>query len=195
MTLEFLLISGIISAFCRYIIFKKRDVKRPITAFIPGINKYKLGKLVGSKKLGILNAIFFILLGITFIGCFGIELYIIQNYVYQITNPIDGVSESTIEALVPKDIANLAIGSKYALIGIAFASIVVWSIMMWKFTIQHGRNPWWIMLWTIIPVIPYVAFAASPVVVIDGKKYTTTRVEISETTSEKRRNKKNEKPT
>ena len=51
---------------------------------------------------------------------------------------------------------------------------------MWKFTIQQNRNPWWIMLWAIIPVIPYIVFANSSNVVIDGKKYVFKKVEVEE---------------
>ena len=38
----------------------------------------------------------------------------------------------------------------------------------------------------IIPIIPYIAFALSSTVVIDGKKYVTKRVEVEEVSAKKK---------
>lgn len=170
---------------CRAIIFSKRDV-RPIWAFVPGVNKYKLGKLSGCKKLAKLNAILHPLCIASFLFCFGYELWIIKEYAYAVQVPVNGIDYSKVEVLVPDDVALVAVWSKYFLIAVAAATITVWSMMMWKFTIQHDRNPWWIMLWAIIPIIPYVAFALSSTVVIDGKKYVTKRVEVEEVSTKKK---------
>lgn len=165
---------------CRIIIFNKHDISW-IKAIIPGVNKYQLGKLGGCKKLICwLNAIIHPLLCIYFFICFCIELWIIQTYSTEATIPYDTNIDSKIYVAVPKNIANIAIWSKYILIAIAIIALISWCIMMWKFTITHKKNTWWILLWAIIPVIPYCYFAASKDVIINGKRYTMKRVEISD---------------
>ena len=179
MTIGFILALTFVCIVCRCIIFKKRDIKI-IWGILPIVNKYKFGRIVGSKLIGILNAIFQTLVFLAFGFAFGLELWIIKNYSQEVKIPVNGTSSSTIQVYVPEDIANIAIWSKYILIGLAVIAIVMWSIMMWKFTIQQNRNPWWIMLWAIIPVIPYIVFANSSNVVIDGKKYVFKKVEVEE---------------
>lgn len=178
MDLGTVMLFQIICLICRCIIFKKRDIsiKR---ALMPAVNKYWLGKLVKSKKLGIMNAIAHTVFWLSFWFCFGLEMWIIQNYAAYIKVPTDNNAFSQIQVSLPPDIANLAVWSKYILIAIGIATIIFWCIMMWKFTIQHKRNPWWICLWTVIPIIPYIYFASiSDVVSIDGKRYSLQKVEI-----------------
>ena len=182
MTLGLLFILLIICVICRIIIFKKRDVK-PWQALIPAYNKYKLGRLAKAKKLGIINAIAHTVFDVFFIFCFTFEFWIITNYADYIQVPEDGVSDSVIRVAVPDTVANIAIYSKYILIILAIFTFVVWCMMMWKFTIAHKKSPWWILLWAVIPVIPYIYFAAiSDVLSIDGKRYSIqkTRVVIKE---------------
>lgn len=174
---------------CKAIIFARRDIKS-IWAFIPFINRYKLGKLTGSKRLAILHTILHPLFIFVFCASFGFELWIIKNYSYAIQIPEDGIDMSKIQVAVPQDIATFAVWSKYLLIFSAAIDLVVWCIMMWKFTIQHDKNPWWILLWAVIPAIPYATFAASSTVVIDGKRYTTKRIEVNENKSKKEKCKK-----
>lgn len=178
MTFGTVLIFSFICTICRCIIFKKRDVKW-YYSFIPGLNKYKLGMLVGSKKLALFNAFMHPFLSLYFFFCFAYELWIIMNYSTNIQVPYDGITDSVIQVEVPTSVANIAIWSKYFLILFAIITMIVWCMMMWKFTIQHNRNPWWILLWAIIPVIPYIYFAnISDVVSIDGKRYSIQKVEI-----------------
>lgn len=179
MTIGFIMALVCVCIACRCIIFKKHEVKW-IWGLVPGANKYKLGKIVNSKKLGLAVAITHVLLAITFTLCFGFEIWIIKTYTATIKIPVKDTTISKVEVVVPKDVANLAVWSKYVLIIIAAIALILWCILMWKFTIRHDRNPWWIMLWAIIPVIPYIAFASSQTVVIDGKKYKLQKVEITE---------------
>ena len=180
MELGIILVFMCISAVCRYFIFKKRDIKGWY-AFIPGVNKYKLGMLVKSKKLAIANSIMHVLFWIYFCMCLSLEVWIISKYAVRVTNSFDTNKISSIQVNVPESIANIAIWSKYILIALAIITLVVWCMMMWKFTIQHKRNPWWIILWAVIPVIPYIYFASiSDVVAIDGKRYSIKKVEIKE---------------
>jgi len=160
--------------------FKKRDlsVKK---AMLPGVNKYWIGRLVGNKKLGIANGIAQVGFWTYFWACFGYEIWLIQNYATYVTVPTDNNAFSRVEVALPENLANIAIWSKYILIAFAVVTIILWCIMMWKFTIQHKRNPWWICLWAVIPVIPYIYFAyISDVVSIDGKRYSIQKVEIKQ---------------
>lgn len=162
---------------CRGIIFKKRDYKWWYT-LIPGLNKYKLGKLVNSKKLAIWNCILHTLTYLSILFYMGLEFYMVSTYAESIQIPKDGVTDSTITIQVPESLAHFAMGTRYVIIAIGFITLIVWCMMMWRFTIQHKRNPWWIILWAVVPVIPYIAFAASPEVVINGKRYKLQRVEV-----------------
>lgn len=192
MTLGFILALCVICTICRAIIFKKHDIK-PLWAFIPIANKYKLGKMIGSKRLGILNAILHPLTQLTFLFCFGYEIWIIKEYSQTIKVPVDGFSDSAIDVLVPNDVAFIAVWSKYFLIAVAAISIIVWCIMMWKLTMQQERNPWWIMIWAIIPAIAYIFFAASSTVIVNGKKYITKKIEIEDYTAKQKPEKRKKK--
>lgn len=193
MTIELTLISMLTCTICLAIIFKKRDVS-PIWAFIPIANMTKFGKLVDSKKLGIATGIFKFLSRLIYIFVLGFEIYLMTEYAETATVPADALLDSTVEVAVPTTIAYTLIVARYAQIIITAVSIILFSILAWKFTIQHDRNPWWIMLWATASVIPYIVFAASSTVVIDGKQYTTTRVETKSTNkSIKTKEKKNKK--
>lgn len=181
MTLGTILIMQFIDMICRCIMFIRRDIKWKY-AVIPGVNKYWLGKLVKSKKLGIANAISHTLFWLYFWFCFGLEIWVLQNYSAYAYIPKDGTTQSMIQIALPDNLANILVWSKYLLIAFAVVTIILWSMMMWRFTIQHKRNPWWICLWAVIPVIPYIYFASiSDVVSIDGKRYSLQKVEIKDT--------------
>ena len=84
MTLGLILALYAACAVCRAIIFSKRDVK-PIWAFVPGVNKYKLGKLSGCKKLAKLNKYYkkkraYNIIEIRFINYMKSNLYIRIDY-------------------------------------------------------------------------------------------------------------------
>lgn len=178
MTLGTVMLLTLVCMICRCVIFKKRDIP-VIKAIIPGVNKYTLGMLVKSKKLAIMNGIAHTVFWIYFWVCFGFEMWMLSNFAVTVQNPKDGTSQSIVQVVVPENIANIAVWSKYILIAIAVFTIVVWCMMMWKFTMQHKRNPWWILLWAAIPAIPYIYFACiSDVVSIDGKRYKLQKVEI-----------------
>ena len=179
MEIGFVILLLFICVFCRCLIFRKNNIKT-IWAILPIVNKYKFGQIVKSKKLGILNAIFSVLTASIFIFCLGYEIWIIKNYSQYAAIPTDGVSSTKIEVLVPQDVANIAIWSKYALIIIVTAYLILWAMMMWRFTIQQDRNPWWILCWTLVPVVAYIAFAISNYVVIDGKKYNLVKEEVKD---------------
>lgn len=180
MTFGVVLLLTFICAICRAIMFYRRDIKVKY-AFIPGVNKYLLGKTVGCKKLAIANGIAHVVFWIYFAVCFGYEIWIMQIYAYAIKIPTTEGALSTVEVQVPTEVANIAIWSKYILIAVALVTLILWCMMMWQFTMKHKKNPWWIILWACAPVIPYVYFTAiSDFVSKDGKRYTMQKVEIKE---------------
>ena len=177
MSLGYVVLLMIVCALCRCVIFKKRDIN-PIAALIPILNKYKLGKLTGNKRLGLISGILISIFHLVFLFNFGLELWIIDQYAYTIKQPYNTIDDSQVEAIVTENIANLAIFSKYLLIVSATAALIFWCMMMWRFTMQHDKSPWWILLWAFIPAIPYVYFAFSSIIVIDGKKYIMQKIEL-----------------
>lgn len=180
MSVGLLMMLSCICLVCRCFIFNRRDVSWK-KAFIPGYNKYKLGMLGNNKKsICVVNGIIHTILHIYFYICFCIELWIIENYSTEATMPYDAMTDSRIYVSVPKSIANVAIYSKYVLVAIAVIALIMWCIMMWKFTITNKKNPWWILLWAAIPVIPYCYFASTRDFVLDGKRYRLERVEIKD---------------
>lgn len=193
MTFDVLLISIVIGAICRCIIFKKRDTKWWL-ALVPIVSKYKFGELSNSKRLGILNAVASPIFNSLFIFCFGFELWMIQNYSAYIQVPTNIELDSQIIISAPEYISNIAIYSKYVLIAAGIFNWVVWCMMTWKFTMIHKKSPWWILLWATATPIPYIYFAATPSVVINGKLYTTQRVEVETKNEKSARTSRNSRP-
>ena len=180
MNIGTILLLTLICAVCRAIMFYKRDLKI-WHAFIPGLNKYELGRTVGCKKLAVANGIAHTVFWLYFTACFGYEIWIMQNFAYAIKMPTEEGAMSQVMVEVPTNVAYIASGTKYVLIAFALVTLVLWCMMMWKFTMAHKKNPWWIILWVVVPVIPYVYFSAiSDFVSKDGKRYTTQKVEIKE---------------
>lgn len=178
MTIDVLLIVLFICAICKCIMFRKRNIKG-FLAFIPAVNKYYLGKLINSKKLGLFNAISHTIFWIVFIFCFSYEFYIIENFADTATISSNYLEQSIISVSVPESVANMAVYSKYVLIVIGIITIIGWAIMMWKFTMQHEKSPWWIIAWVVCPVVAYLYFTAlNTFTAIDGKKYTIKKVEV-----------------
>ena len=161
----------IICAVSRCIIFKKRDVKW-WKGLIPAYNTYTMGKICDSKKLGLINAIIQTILFIYFFFCFGFELYLISEYAMNVN--LETYQQAYV--VVPENIANIAIASKYILVGISAIAFGFWCLMMWQFIKVHKKNAWWIIVWAIIPAIAYAAFAISNDVYINGQLYTSERV-------------------
>lgn len=177
MPLGISIIATFFSLICRGIIFQKRDVSWFCT-LIPGFNKYKLGKLAGTKKLGIINAIAHTITYLISVIYIGFEFYLIQTYADKAYLSKDGTSAIT-TIQVPAEAAELATFLKNAFIVCGIITMILWCMMMWKFTLLHKKSPWWILLWAMCPIIPYIYFAAIPEMVIDGKHYILQRVEVA----------------
>lgn len=140
--------------------------------FIPVYNIYTLGKLNNQKKLGLATGIVLTFTNLFFVFCFAYELWILENYTTNIQIPQALQQQGIINVAVPENVANVAIYSKYILLAVATLSIMLWSILLWKFLIYQKSNYWWIILWVMIPVIPYVYFGViRKKIVIDNKMY------------------------
>lgn len=178
MELGSVMLLTLICVVARCFIFYKREIKW-WKSLIPGYNKYILGKLSDSKKLGIINAIVQPLFTIYFFVCFCYEVWIIQTYAQLVKIPTDGVSQSKIQVAVPEDVAHFAVYSKYGLLVFGIIAFISWCIMMILFTKVNRASYWWILLWAAIPVIPYCYFAARNSVYMNGKYYKMQKIEIS----------------
>ena len=137
---------------------------------IPGYNKYMLGKICEHKKIGLVNAILVPLTHACFIACYFYEVWIIKNYAVQVKIPLSDTEASTqIQVIVPQNVANIAIYSKYALMVLVFATLIFFGILMWFFTVKHQKSRWWVILWAFLPVIPFGYFAFTKTVYINGE--------------------------
>lgn len=167
-----------ISALARCVMFQKRDVKW-WKALIPCYNKVILGKMSNSKKIGIINAIMLPVLYIYFLACFGYELWIMENYTQWVRTDPTATNDSLVQVVVPKEVANTAIYSKYVLIGLAAIALICWIIFAIKYVKANKLSYWWMLWWVIVPVVPYCYFAISNKrIVINGKSYEMKRVEV-----------------
>lgn len=166
-----ILIFSFICAICRCVIFQKRDC-RWWQGLIPIYSIYKFGKIHNARKLGIANAIIQPILYAVFFLCFAYEIYLLQNFSI---NVADGDFTQAF-VIVPEQEATIAMISKYVLLAVAAVAFILWCLLAWKIIKVHERSAWWILLWGIIPVIPYIVYAVSNDVYIDGKLYTSKRV-------------------
>ena len=157
------------------IVFQKHKEKW-WKALIPGYNKYLLGKMCDSPKLGKINAVMIPFAKIYFFTCYCFEMWLVRNYATQVKIPYDTTQTSQIEVVVPKAIANMAIWSKYILIVVIVVTVFLWAKMMWNFTLKHEKTGWWVMLWVFSPVIPFGYFALTKSVYVDGKLYKIKKV-------------------
>lgn len=180
MSMGFIAMCTFACIIARCIIFKKREINW-WKALIPGYNKYIFGNTICNKpKLGLLMSLLQPMLSIIFFLTFSFELWIMKTYTTQVLVPVNANLDSKVYVSMPDNISTLAIVSKYVLIAFALATIIVWCMMMWNFIKIQKRSPWWILLWAVIPVIPYCAFAISNEVVINKKKYILKKVEVNE---------------
>ena len=178
--IELLGISCIICIICRCIIFNRRDIAWQ-KALIPGYNKLIIGKLAGVPRVSIIVAVSqFLSVGL-YIFSVLYDMWIINTYSSDLHIPYDENIDSYIDLTVPSKVANISNYSKYILIITLLFTMIVWCILMWNFTIKQCKSPWWVILWLIAPVIPYIYFAlSSKIISFDGKKYTLKRVELNE---------------
>ena len=180
MTIGFVFICLIICTICKCLMFKRRNI-RWWYAIIPGLDKYTIGKLVQNKKLAIANCISYLVYMIVYITNFFYNIWIIANYSVDAKIPEDIQEQSVVNVALPKNIATSIYVINYAIIIIGLITLILWCMMMWKFTVMHKKNTWWILLWALMPVIPYIYFtASSDFVSKDGKLYTLKKVEITE---------------
>lgn len=138
----------------RGVLFHKREVKWYKT-LIPYYNKKIIGDLCDSKKLGILTAIASMIMYITFFISYGIELNII--------NSLSVISEVELENFnvldyVSQDIMTANDISKIILLVFAIIYFLLWTILMRKFSYKNNSSTWFMLLWSICPVVAYIYF-------------------------------------
>ena len=150
--MELILIILITCTILRAVIFNQRGEK-PWKAVIPLYNKYILGKLSDTKKLGIITAIFCALTYIILILSYSIELMMLSL----IPSGTEFSNESFSE-YIPDTLTNANDASKILLLLVAIIFVFSWSLMMRKFSEKNKANTWWIIGWAISPIICYIYF-------------------------------------
>lgn len=155
---------------CKSVIFNKHKEKW-WKAIIPGYNYYILGKLGNSPKLGKVNMFLIPLSKIYFYFCYYFQLWIIKNYAVQAKVPYNNAMQMKIEVILPEKLAKFVIAKDYALIVVVTITLIIWSKMMFTYTKTHEKSGWWVILWAFIPLIPFIYFAISKTVYVDGKIY------------------------
>ena len=134
-------------------LFSKREEKWYKT-LIPGYNRYTIGKLSDSKKVGLIAGISNVLFQIIFLLYLGLELQLLETgqlVVYE--DKIVGIASSdTIATLM-----NYVL--PYAWYAMALIAWLSWVWMMRKFSIKQGSSSWWLFAWAICPIVGYIYFA------------------------------------
>lgn len=145
----------IVALIFRGILFHAREEKWYKT-LIPGYNKYILGKLSNSKKLGIASAVLNIITRVYFWIYLSLEIYMIKTYTKSVK--VDN-GESVLVLDIPQDWLTWMPILAYILIIIAFVTFVLYIIMMRKFSIINGKSSWWMFVWALCPLFGYIYFS------------------------------------
>ena len=148
----------------RAFLFNQRGEK-PWKSLIPLYNKYVLGQLSDSKKLGIITVIFCALTYISALFSYYVELMMLSL----IPSGTD-FSTAKIKDYIPDDLVAINDASKIIMLIFAIIFIMSWSLMMRQFSEKNNANTWWILGWAICPIICYIYF-----IFINNYYYTTEK--------------------
>ena len=173
-----LLIFLAVCVIARAILFHRSGIKW-WKSFVPIYNKYLLGKMTGHKLIGSLNAFFLPFTYIFTLGYYALSLSIVQQYDPQFKIMADGSYTMSDAVMVPESLALKMNILNYVFIAVLLMAIILWDIMMWKLIVYEKKNPWWIVAWTICPVLPYVVFALSTMWTINGETYKLEKVKVT----------------
>jgi hypothetical protein len=175
-------LGSLICIVAKCIIFYQRDAKW-WSALIPFYNKYKFGKWVGKKVLGVIVAL---LEFAWYCIIYAITYY--QNFL--ISNYYAGMYDSTKMILnIPAEAQTLVMVLRIALIVVAAAYLFSWSYMMYKFSSMHEKPSWWIFGWAIIPAIPFAYIVLGNQIAMNGKKYVYVKKEVKSFADEAKKKK------
>lgn len=172
-------IFSILCIAARCVICQQRDITW-WKAIVPGYNKYLLGKLCNHKKLGVACGFLEVIWSCVIAGVYVYEVWLYQTYATGYAN-----TNGQIILAVPEDIKSTFIILRILVIVIAASYLFVWSVMMWKFSNMHQKSNKWLILWTVVPVIPLCYFALSKRVAMYGEVYDYTRVPVHISKKEK----------
>ena len=153
--------SYLLTIFCimfRGIIFKNRDEKWYKT-LVPIYNKYIIGKLSDSKKLGAFTGLFNFLTHIMLLVSMGTIMNVYQNVedlqlVYdELGNPAYYTGK------FDQSLINLSYVFLYITLGLTIISFLLWVILTYKFSVKQKSSTWWMIIWGFIPTIAYFYYA------------------------------------
>ena len=165
-------IFSILCVAARCVIFQQRDITW-WKAIVPGYNKYLLGKLCKHKKLGVACGFLEVIWYCVIAGVYEYEVWLTQRYATGYAN-----NNGQIILAVPEEIRTAFTILRVVVIVTAALYLFVWSVMMWKFSNMHQKSNKWLILWTIVPVIPLCYFALSKRIAMYGEVYDYTRVPV-----------------
>ena len=150
--LTFISLLIIICTILRAVIFNQRGEKA-WKSLIPFYNKYVLGKLCDSKKLGIITMVFSCLTYVITMISYSVELMMLSLI------PSDTeFSMTKIKEYIPNNLMTLNDTTKIMMIIFGVVFLFSWSLMMRKFSEKNNANTWWILGWAICPVVSYAYF-------------------------------------
>lgn len=173
-----LLVFLCICVIARAVLFHRSGIKWWYS-FVPIYNKYILGKMTGHKLFGGLNAFFLPFTYIFMLFYYSLSLSIAQQYDPQFKMLADGSYTMSDVVYVPADLATKMMIMNYVFLAVVLMAIILWDIMMWQLIKYEKKNPWWIVGWTICPVLPYVVFALSTLWTINGETYKLEKVKVT----------------
>lgn len=164
-------LSSLVCIVDKCIIFHQRGAKW-WTSLIPAYNKYKFGKWVDNKPMGVVTALLEL-------AWYGIVYAITYYQQFLITNYYAGMYDSTKMILdIPSEAQTVVVILRIALIVIAAAYLLSWSFIMYKFSLMHEKPAWWIIGWAVIPAIPFTYLVLGNQIAMNGKKYVYVKKEV-----------------
>lgn len=147
-----LLMLFVVCMVLRGIIFQNRG-EMWIKTLIPCYNKYILGKLSDSKKLGLMvaiaNALFYI---VTFIKV------VLESYIVDAINMYATEITESLSDIVPQNIITANNICEYVVYVSAGIYFILWVTLMRKFSELQQTSTWWMILWGLCPIVPYIYY-------------------------------------
>ena len=141
----------------RCVLFYKRE-QGWWKALVPFYNKRVLGNLCDSKKLGTIVSFISFIFYLTVFLAISIEFYILDS-LNNITLSEIEIETFNIYDYVSVEAISANSVSKLFLLGIAILYFIVWAILMRKFSEKNTSSTWWMLLWALVPIVPYVYFS------------------------------------
>lgn len=124
--------------------------ERMLWAYIPIKSGVVFGETSGDRRLGLIGSIFNLVAFLWYMFCLGFEIYLIKTYAI--------VKNNRAELYLPKNLINVSIYSKHALIFLIIICIVLRFLLTRKYCIKNKASSWLSFVWIIFPPAMYLYF-------------------------------------